>query len=309
MKRLIYPILLIMLLFILCSCSDNNPTEVTQTAKPVINPAGGTFTSTQNVAITTTTADATIRYTTNGVDPDSTSTIYTAALSVSSNMTIKAKAFKSGQTPSEIATATFTIYNQMSEVTAGTFTMGRTNDTVSGYDDERPTHQVTLAPFYIGKYEVKQSEWVAIMGSNPSSSVGDNKPVEQVSFYQVLVYCNKRSMAEHLDPVYTINGSTNPTAWGTIPTTVSASWDAATMNTNANGYRLPTEAEWEYAARGGVSTPDYLYAGSNTASDVSWYNDNSGGHTQLCGLKAANGLGLYDMSGNVQEWVWDWYGT
>lgn len=307
MKRLVYPILLLMLVFILSSCSDN-PTEVKTTATPTFSPAGGTFTSAQNVTIACETEDATIRYTTNGTDPDSTSAIYSSAVNVATNMTLKAKAYKSGQNPSEIATATFQIYDQMVSVPTGNFYMGRTTGT--GYDDELPIHQVTLSSFYISKYEVKQSEWISIMGTNPSEFTGNvNRPVEQVSFYSVLVYCNKRSIAEGLTPVYSINSSTNPTAWGTIPTTSNATWDAAVCNWSANGYRLPTESEWEFAARGGTNTPDYLYAGSDTANLVSWYDANSSNTTNPVGLKQANGLGLYDMSGNVQEWVWDWYGT
>jgi formylglycine-generating enzyme len=307
MKSLMYSILLLLLLSVLCSCG-NNPTETTQSETPVFSPAGGTYTTTKNVSITSATDGATIHYTINGTEPDESSTIYSSPIAVATNMTIKAKAYKDGQTPSTTATAVYLIYNQMEYVTAGTFTMGRTNNTVTGYDDELPTHSVALSSFYIGKYEVKQSEWTDIMTTNPSNFVGNDKPVETVTFYSILVYCNKRSIAEGLTPVYTISGSTNPTTWGTIPTTANAAWDAAICNLAANGYRLPTEAEWEYTARGGAITPDYLYSGSNTANDVSWYNDNSTATTHLVGLKAANGLGLYDMSGNVQEWVWDWYG-
>ena len=192
-------------------------------------------------------------------------------------------------------------------VPGGTFTMGRTSG--SGDPDELPTHSVTLNSFYIGKYEVTQAEYTEIMGSNPAHGygVGNNYPVYFVSWYSMLKYCNLRSMGEGLTPCYTISGSTNPTDWGTVPTYSNANWDSVICNWSANGYRLPTEAEWEYAARGGTNTPDYLYSGSNDISEVAWYSLNSGGSTHPVGTKSPNGIGTYDMTGNVWAWCWDWH--
>ncbi|MDD2247897.1 MAG: chitobiase/beta-hexosaminidase C-terminal domain-containing protein, partial [Proteiniphilum sp.] len=284
-------------------------------ATPTFNPGGGTYSSAQNVALSCTTTGATIRYTTNGSEPTSSSTAYSSPINVSSTTTIKAKGFKDGWTPSSTAIATYTIETTPPPanfvfVPGGTFTMGDTRG--EGFDDELPTHVVALNSFYIGKYEITQAEYSQYM--QPSSSWtsnyghGDDYPAYYVSWYAILKYCNLRSMAEGLTPVYTISGSTNPANWGSVPTSSNSTWNAATCNWNANGYRLPTEAEWEYAARGATNTPDYLYSGSDDINTVAWYDgNNSPSGSKPVGTKAPNGLGLYDMSGNLSEWCWDWY--
>lgn len=159
-------------------------------------------------------------------------------------------------------------------VEGGTFTMGATSEQGSdAYSDERPTHSVTVSDFYIGKYEVTQAQWRAVMGSNPSYFTGDNLPVEQVSWDDIQEFITKLN---------TMTGKT---------------------------FRLPTEAEWEYAARGGDKSKGYKYSGSNTLDNVAWYTNNSSSKTHPVGQKQPNELGLYDMSGNVWEWCQDWYGS
>jgi formylglycine-generating enzyme required for sulfatase activity len=180
---------------------------------------------------------------------------------------------------------------------------------------------VMLPDFYIGAYEITQKEWNEVMDSNPSEFKGDNLPVDTVSWYDCVEYCNKRSIKEGLEPYYNIDkDQKDPNNFSEYD---DMKW-TVTIKAGVNGYRLPTEAEWEYAAGGGQKSKNYTYSGSDKAEDVAWYFINSGdktlsgdwswpaiesnhNKTKPVGSKAPNELGLYDMSGNVREWCWDWY--
>lgn len=174
---------------------------------------------------------------------------------------------------------------ELIKVEAGIFIMGSD----STEKEESPPHEVELSSFLIGKYPVTQELWLEYIGKTNSYNKGDRKPVEQVRWIDSIAFCNVLSKSEGLNPCYLKKGK------------------YLHFDIHANGYRLPTESEWEFAARGGVESKGFLYSGSNNPFDVGWFKDNSDKRTHDVGLLKPNELGIYDMSGNVYEHCWDIY--
>jgi formylglycine-generating enzyme len=302
-KKLIFTFY-IALTFLALSCkkeqSSNNPVDPTEELKA---PTNLTITS-------ATTTDVGLSWTDNSsfetgfeiwqstdsssfsliktVDANITTTTITDTFNLASTYSFRVRAITSTNKSLYSNTPSFNIAAAVIFVEGGTFTMGSPNGI--GFPEEQPQHSVTVSDFYLGRFEVTQKRWRNViqwkqanggtpLNANPSHFNGDNLPVEKVS-------------------------------WNEIQTWIEYLNEREGLTSSPNKYRLPTEAEWEYAALGGKNWPDnYIYSGSNTIDGVSWYATNSSNTTHTVGTKKANQLGIHDMNGNVWEWCSDYYSS
>lgn len=280
-----------------CSKSTDPGDKV---ARPVFEPPAGNYGVGQTISINCATNGASIHYTTDGSEPDGNSALYNGPISLSGAFQLRAKGYKEGLTPSG--------------TTAGHYVIAGYTDSfvhVNGGSFHNGTAEVTLSSYLISKYETTQGSYEAVMGSNPAQDNGESAdyPVYSVNWFDTIIYCNKRSIQEGFEPCYSYDSlGTNPDEWPDGWNVIEESNQKVYCNWSANGYRLPTEAEWEYAARGGSLSHGYTYSGGNDPLLVGWISENSYGTPHPVGQKLPNELGIYDMCGNLQEWCWDYYG-
>jgi len=304
-----------------CSVGVNYPSLLTLSGTITISPNNGVTTGTELIAVYSGSETVTYHWEKDGTNiSGATSNKYTPTEAGNYTVTVSLTGYNNKTSAPVVVSAAGSvspIQVNMVTIPAGTFIMGSPTTEPNRFDNETQ-HSVTLSGFSMSKYQVTQAQWTAVMGktivelqalatsSTTDYGRGDNYPVYYVSWYDAIVFCNKLSLLEGLEPVYSISGKTNPSDWGNIPTSSNSTWDAVVMN-KKNGYRLPTEAEWEYACRAG--TTKAYNTGDTISNNTGWYSNNSGSKTHEVGLKSANAWGLHDMHGNVYELCWDWYNS
>ena len=284
-------------------------------ARPSFSLPEGTYSKVQKVALSVATQGAEIRYTLDATTPDQTSPLYKDSIAIVAATTIKAIALKSDWETSPVASAKYALQDGfgMKLIPAGSFLMGSPSTEIGRAENEI-RHSAQVSAFWMDTTHVTQGQYAALMGVNPSSSTGcgSDCPVETVTWFDAVLYCNARSKRDGFDTIYSYDGRKG--TYGMATTALEGI--VLRRGLQKPGYRLPTEAEWEYAARGTAaragSYPAYSWG---TASDPTtiganaWYSANSLGKPHPVATKKPNDYGLYDMAGNVWHWVGDWHGT